>query len=559
MDNKQKFKIGLLVSNNTLDYFNYELIQQLNEVGDIEFSIILSEGIYTHNNSTGSKTLHFIKQNGLFRTISVMLFKLQSKAERFILKKTEKDFAKYATTFDIKELAFITNELNVKAHYSKSGFVVRYQQEDLEKIKTLNLDLLIRINTPGIFKGEILSVAKHGLISFHHGDNRWNRGGPPGFWEVYYKKPATGFIIQILNEVLDAGKVVYRGEVPTLFFYELNKLHLFKESYPLMVLVIQRLIKQGSFDVETAIPVSDKLFKIPNFWQLVNYQTYLVGNVSKKIIRRIFHRTGRWSVAFFKGEFGTVKFKEAIKITNPKSRFFADPFVVNFSDKTVVFVEDYYYNTKKGVITAIEITDNAYKVLGTVVEEDFHLSYPFVFKYENQLYMIPESYHANAVRLYKCVDFPLKWEYQKELFSDVACTDTNIFEYDNRWWLFTNKNADTKSNFNKLDIYYTDNPITGEWKEHAQNPVVFKNGARNGGFLPTKNNQLTRISQKHGFCMYGKSTVISNIKKLTPDVYEEEIIQEILPDFFQNIKGTHHLHSNGEYTVFDYVKDEFVS
>ena len=88
MDNKQKFKIGLLVSNNTLDYFNYELIQQLNEVGDIEFSIISSEGIYMHNNSTGSKTLHFIKKNGLLRTISVLLFKLQSKAERFILKKT---------------------------------------------------------------------------------------------------------------------------------------------------------------------------------------------------------------------------------------------------------------------------------------------------------------------------------------------------------------------------------------------------------------------------------------------------------------------------------------
>ena len=558
MMQRNKFKIGLLVSNHSLDYFSNELIHQLNETCDIEVSIILSEGVYSHNNSSGSKILNFIKQNGLFRTISVMSFKIQSKVETFILKKTEKNFAKYGATFDVNSIDFITNKLNVKAHYSKSGYVVRYQEEDLYNIKVLDLDLLLRINTPGIFKGEILHAAKHGLLSFHHGDNRWNRGGPPAFWEIYHKKPATGFIIQILSEVLDAGKVVYRGEVPTLFFYELNKFHLFKESYPSMALVIQRLIEQGNFDVEVPVSVSEKLYKIPNFWQLINYQTYLFGNISKKIIRRIFHRTGRWSVAYFIGEFGTKQFSEAVKITNPKSRFFADPFVTKFNNQTVLFVEDYHYNTKKGVITAIELKENSYHILGTVIEEDFHLSYPFVFNYENQLYMIPESYNSNSIRLYKCVDFPLKWEYQKDLLSDVACTDSNVFEYDNRWWLFTNKNGGTKSNFNKLYIYYTDHPITGEWKEHAQNPVVFQNSGRNGGFLPTKNNQLTRISQKHGFCMYGKSTVISNIKKLTPDIYEEEISQEISSGFFQNIKGTHHLSSNGEYTVFDYVKDEFV-
>lgn len=558
MTKTPKFKIGLLVSNNMLDFFNHELIHQLNESSEIEFFIISSEGKYAYNKSTFSKTLHFVKQNGLLRTISVMLFKLQSKIEAFVLKKTEKNFAKYSATFDVNAFDFITKKFSVKAHYSKSGFVVRYKDDDLEKIKALNLDLLIRINTPGIFKGEILHVAKHGLLSFHHGDNLWNRGGPPAFWEIYHKKPATGFIIQILSEVLDAGKVVYRGEVPTLFFYELNKFHLFKESYPSMALVINRLIKQGSFDVETPAPVSNKLYKIPNLVQLINYQIYLIGNISKKITRRIFHRTGRWSVAFFQGEIGTKQFSEAVKITNPKSRFFADPFVTKFNNQTVLFVEDYYYNTKKGVITAIELKENSYHILGAVIEEDFHLSYPFVFNYENQLYMIPETYHSNSIRLYKCVDFPLKWEYQKDLLSDVACTDSNVFEYDNRWWLFTNKNADTKSNFNKLYIHYTDNPITGEWKEQSQNPVVFQNSGRNAGFLPVKDNQITRISQKHGFCMYGKSTVISKINKLTPEVYEEETIQEILPDFFQNIKGTHHLNSNGEYTVFDYVKDEFV-
>ena len=69
--------------------------------------------------------------------------------------------------------------------------------EDIENIKKLNLDLLIRGGS-GILQGNILNTCPLGIISFHHGDNRWNRGSPPAFWEVYFKKPSTGFIIQIL-------------------------------------------------------------------------------------------------------------------------------------------------------------------------------------------------------------------------------------------------------------------------------------------------------------------------------------------------------------------------
>jgi len=45
---------------------------------------------------------------------------------------------------------------------------------------------------------------------------------------------------------------------------------------------------------------------------------------------------------------------------------------------------------------------------------------------------------------------------------------------------------------------------------------------------------------------------LAKINDLTESSYNEEQITEITPDFFPRIKGCHHIHSNDEYTVYDY-------
>ena len=88
--------------------------------------------------------------------------------------------------------------MSVYPNISKSGFIYKYSKNDLEKIQDENLDVLVRGGS-GILRGDILTLCKYGIISFHHGNNDINRGGPPGFWEVYNKEPSTGFIIQNLK------------------------------------------------------------------------------------------------------------------------------------------------------------------------------------------------------------------------------------------------------------------------------------------------------------------------------------------------------------------------
>ncbi len=38
-----------------------------------------------------------------------------------------------------------------------------------------------------------------------------SRGGPAGFWEVMNDQPTTGSMLQVLNEELDNGRVIYRS------------------------------------------------------------------------------------------------------------------------------------------------------------------------------------------------------------------------------------------------------------------------------------------------------------------------------------------------------------
>ena len=46
-----------------------------------------------------------------------------------------------------------------------------------------------------------------------------------------------------------------------------------------------------------------------------------------------------------------------------------------------------------------------------VLTESFHLSYPYVFKYDGIYYMIPETYHANSIRVYQATNFPYDWAF----------------------------------------------------------------------------------------------------------------------------------------------------
>src|SRR5688500_5067737 len=81
--------------------------------------------------------------------------------------------------------------------------------DDVRAIEGYQLDVALRFGFR-ILKGAILNAARHGIWSYHHGDHRAYRGGPPAFWEMLDDKPATGAILQVLPDDLDNGRVLDR-------------------------------------------------------------------------------------------------------------------------------------------------------------------------------------------------------------------------------------------------------------------------------------------------------------------------------------------------------------
>src|SRR2546422_430396 len=160
---------------------------------------------------------------------------------------------------------------------SPSGRVYRFTDEDIEKVKALDLDLLIRCGS-GILRGNILRASRLGVVSFHHGDNRVNRGGPAGFWECYYRWPRTGFIIQRLTEELDGGDVLVRGFFATRHYYSLNQAHVYKKSLTHLKALLGKVASTGELpQTETGpAPYSSILFRAPNLVQCVVYACKLL-------------------------------------------------------------------------------------------------------------------------------------------------------------------------------------------------------------------------------------------------------------------------------------------
>ena len=207
-------------------------------------------------------------------------------------------------------------------------------------------------------------------------------------------------------------------------------------------------------------------------------------------------------------------------VSDVNAVFVADPFMLPVNDCWYMFFEVVNRKTKKGEIGLATSKDGfewTYKQI--VLAEPFHLSYPYVFDWDGEYYMIPESYQAGAVRLYKADEFPNQWRFVTSLLTGPYYADSSVFRYNNRWWLFTETNAEIKSD--TLRLYYADE-LAGPWREHPKSPVVSGNAhiARPAGRVLVQEDGIIRYTQD---CepVYGTRVRAFEMTELTLTHYNE--------------------------------------
>lgn len=238
-----------------------------------------------------------------------------------------------------------------------------------------------------------------------------------------------------------------------------------------------------------------------------------------------------WSIGIYTGA-SPLRLRPAPGVVNPiltradvrdvPARFVADPFMVQRGGVWNMFFEVLNQATDRGEIGLATSSDGfGWTYQRIVIAEPFHLSYPYVFEWQGETYMLPETLAAQAVQLYRAETFPTRWSRVASLVEG-SCADPSIFHRDDKWWLFA---CTTPYQHDTLRLYFADE-LLGPWRQHPLNPIVSENrrNARPAGRVLTSDGKLLRFSQD---CVpvYGTQVRAFEIRELTTARYVEEELE----------------------------------
>ena len=206
----------------------------------------------------------------------------------------------------------------------------------------------------------------------------------------------------------------------------------------------------------------------------------------------------------------------------------ADPFIIN----NWIFCELMTISTEavisKGYIGVARLNNDILRFT-PVIDEKFHMSFPYVFYHDNSWYMIPEVYKSGNIFLYKSNNFPFNWERIKSIYK-IDGIDSIPFKINNKWYLFTTSEK-TKVNM----ILTTDNFPEGIWYIIKKNilPLHYRGG---GSVIYTQTQVIIPIQpytcgNKGYGCKLEMYSIDNNL--------DMKLLHEVIPPYFA--KGLHHL------------------
>ena len=549
---KPKLRVGLLLNSLEFDAWAYRMVEIIRHSGYAEIVLIV---LNTGPAEAAKKGL--AARIGSGRLWSGGIRRLLLALERFLVDRTSEIPNAFAR---IDGTALLGGVETIRVHPRRTRYSDYIEGDDLAAVRARDVDVLVRLGFR-ILRGGILHAARHGVWSYHHGDNRINRGGPPGYWEVMESWPETGSVLQILTEDLDNGLVLCRSNSSTrdLSLTD-SRSNYYWKSLSFLPRKLKELHEAGAekFFARVREPGAElrfydrRLYRAPTNGELF---VLLCGKLLTRLWRKWYELGyfNQWCLLYdIRSDISSAPWRFS-KILPPKDRDWADPFVVARDGKYYIFVEELLYAAGKGHVSVIVMDRNGrIEPAVKVLETPHHLSYPFVFEFEGGYYMAPESSRQRKLALYKCTAFPHRWEFQKYLIEDSRIADATLFPWQGKWWMFANvAEVDGTSNWDELHVYHSDSPLSADWTPHPRNPVVSDvRTARPAGRLFERHGRLYRPSQncsRH----YGYGFNICEITRLTETEYEERMVSRVEPRWDRNIVSTHTFNYEDGLTIID--------
>ncbi|OGI04106.1 MAG: hypothetical protein A2Y25_11440 [Candidatus Melainabacteria bacterium GWF2_37_15] len=498
----KKFKIAVLINSYTLEKWKHKILNDLqnSNIADMSFFLINEKDE---------------KNSGNF------LYRLYEKLDRNVFSKSGA-FKELAEEENALEMVEIPNQV----------------QNDEN-----NFDIILNLSKKKC--PDSLKKAKYGVWFFSFGDENGFLKAP-FLKELYENNPLSKCSLDALID--NEEKVLYSSYSstnPFSLYINQNKNYWKASDFVLRCLKVGAdlcvcPVQKGAHAGAPLLCYPSNLFMFIFFIKLATRM--FLQKAKNKFLKE------QWFIAF------TNKFHSFNIINPPKNRFFADPFLIQNKQKTYIFFEDYYYEKNKGVISYMEILSNgAFSKPKTVLEKDYHLSYPFVFEEYGKFYMIPETLGNRTIELYEAVDFPEQWKLKKVLFRDINAVDSTLLKYNGKYWLFTNIAEKAGYLCDELFLFYSDS-LFGQWISHPKNPIVSDvRTARCAGKIFIYNGDLIRPSQETSI-RYGYSLNFNKIESLSEKAYKEKTIRKIKPESIKGNLAVHTYNSENGFEIIDGMK-----
>ncbi len=237
--------------------------------------------------------------------------------------------------------------------------------------------------------------------------------------------------------------------------------------------------------------------------------------------------------------------------------WYADPMLFEHDDAHWLFCEAFDRRKNKGLLAVSKITDAGIEPPVPVLEEEFHLSFPNVFCWRGSIWMLPETGADHSLRLYKCVEFPYKWQLAARFALGEEVCDSILNEV-------TPEKLEVQSSVtlpeNQLQVQYRRYTITGEEGAFALTPDAEFNAAQAWNYTDRSAGPITAAGQSRWRCAQLSSDIDYGVAiqfwKITPDAEtpdtlvtaKDVMVTGIAP---QNYIGVHTYAHDSRYEIID--------
>src|SRR5437763_4457574 len=220
-----------------------------------------------------------------------------------------------------------------------------FSPEDVSAIRAHDLDFILRFAF-NIIRGDILSAARYGVWSFHHGDLERYRGMPFAFWEIAKGDPVTGITLQRLTDGLDSGVVLKQCFVRSVpKSYARSRQNALVGGIDLPAQVCRDLLSnRGEYVSAEPSRTTAPIFRTPR-------NTHMVGFLAQTAAAKVTDAAGwlfrhpQWCVGIVDSPihaFLDSRFRPQVRwLPRPDRRhFLADPFAVRSDRTTTIMAEE---------------------------------------------------------------------------------------------------------------------------------------------------------------------------------------------------------------------------